>query len=116
MSVTARVISRRRREQVFFSFFRFAFFIFPDFSPVLHFSCPRFHFAFFLSAISFRIFTSHRSHFEIPAPRAVPRRAVSCARSRGEKSATKRESRAHTRREVRGAGRARAYASREDSG
>ena len=35
--------------------------------------------------------------------RLEPRRAASCARSRGEKSATKRESHAHTRREVRGA-------------
>ena len=56
-------------EQAFFPpFFRFAFSIFPDFSAALHFSCPRFHFAFFLSAISFHIFTSRRSHFKISAP------------------------------------------------
>ena len=47
-----RFVGMCRLEQVFFfSFFRFAFFIFPDFSAGLHFSCPRFHFAFFLSAI-----------------------------------------------------------------
>ena len=37
---------RPLRSRCFCSFFRFAFFIFPDFSAVLHFSCPRFHFAF----------------------------------------------------------------------
>ena len=55
-------------EQVFFPFFRFAFSIFSDFSAALHFSCPRFYFAFFLSAISFQFFTSRRSHFKISAP------------------------------------------------
>ena len=51
-----------------FSIFLLRFFHFPDFSAALYFSCPRFHFAFFLSAISFRIFTSRRSHFKVSAP------------------------------------------------
>ena len=48
-------------EQVFFSFiFPLRFFYFPDFSAALHFSCPRFYFAFFLSCdfISNFYFTS----------------------------------------------------------
>ena len=49
-------------EQVFFSFFRFAFFIFPDFSAISHFSCPRFHFAFSCPRFHFA-FSCPRFHF-----------------------------------------------------
>jgi len=48
--------------QVFFSFFRFAFFIFPDFSAISHFSCPRFHFAFSCPRFHFA-FSCPRFHF-----------------------------------------------------
>ena len=51
-----------QREQVFFSFFRFAFFIFPDFSAISHFSCPRFHFAFSCPRFHFA-FSCPRFHF-----------------------------------------------------
>ena len=47
-------------EQVFFSFFRFAFFIFPDFSAISHFSCPRFHFAFSCPRFHFAFFLHSR--------------------------------------------------------
>ena len=47
---------------VFFSFFRFAFFIFPDFSAISHFSCPRFHFAFSCPRFHFA-FSCPRFHF-----------------------------------------------------
>ena len=44
----------------FFSFFRFAFFIFPDFSAISHFSCPRFHFAFSCPRFHFAFFLNSR--------------------------------------------------------
>ena len=37
---------------VFFRFSASLFFIFPDFSAISHFSCPRFHFAFSCDFIS----------------------------------------------------------------
>ena len=51
-----------QRSRCFFSFFRFAFFIFPDFSAISHFSCPRFHFAFSCPRFHFA-FSCPRFHF-----------------------------------------------------
>ena len=58
----APVPRRCRRCRCFFSFFRFAFFIFPDFSAISHFSCPRFHFAFSCPRFHFA-FSCPRFHF-----------------------------------------------------